>query len=69
MKHYKLMVLALAVLLCGAFTAWAAGGPKAVVDLTDYTFSPVPEGTEVKHDFILQNKGDEALKVERVHTG
>lgn len=44
-------------------------GPKAVIASSVHEFDAVPDGTEVKHDFILQNKGDAPLKIERVRTG
>jgi hypothetical protein len=34
-----------------------------------YTFQPVVEGTEVVHDFVIQNKGTEELTVLNVKTG
>lgn len=36
---------------------------------TRYEFSPVLEDTKVVHDFIIQNKGNAILKVDRVKTG
>lgn len=34
-----------------------------------YKFDPVLEGTEIKHDFIVQNKGAAPLNIEKVRTG
>jgi hypothetical protein len=34
----------------------------------NYIFNPVVEGTEIIHDFILQNKGSETLLVQKVTT-
>ena len=36
---------------------------------TLYEFSPVLENTTVVHDFVIQNKGNAELKVDRVKTG
>ncbi|MBW2440833.1 MAG: hypothetical protein JRH12_10185 [Deltaproteobacteria bacterium] len=36
---------------------------------TRYEFSPVLEDTKVVHDFVIQNKGDATLQVQRVKTG
>jgi hypothetical protein len=36
---------------------------------TLYEFSPVLDGTKVVHDFVIQNKGNGTLKVDRVKTG
>lgn len=33
-----------------------------------YTFKQVVDGTEIMHDFILQNKGDATLKINQVIT-
>jgi hypothetical protein len=40
-----------------------------VVPETQYTFQPVVEGTEVVHDFVIQNKGTDVLSVLNVKTG
>ena len=34
----------------------------------NYIFDPVVDGTEIIHDFILQNKGSETLLVQKVTT-
>jgi hypothetical protein len=34
-----------------------------------YTFPTVLDGTEVTHDFVIQNKGDAELVIEKVRTG
>jgi hypothetical protein len=36
---------------------------------TRFQFGPVLEGTEITHDFIVQNKGTTPLKIEKVRTG
>jgi len=41
-------------------------GPVAFVPDADYEFSQVLDGTEITHDFIIQNKGNVPLKVEKV---
>jgi hypothetical protein len=43
--------------------------PLAYFPEIQHEFSPVLEGTEVTHDFIIQNKGTLPLVVEKVHTG
>jgi hypothetical protein len=35
---------------------------------TQFTFQPVVEGTEVVHDFVIQNKGTDALSILSVKT-
>jgi hypothetical protein len=44
-------------------------GPKAVLAETVFEFEPVFEGTQVAHDFILYNKGDEPLRILKVKSG
>ncbi len=34
-----------------------------------YMFAPVLDGSEVIHDYVVQNKGAATLKIERVKTG
>jgi hypothetical protein len=43
--------------------------PPIFVPETLYKFDPVLEGTEITHDFIVQNKGTAPLKIEKVRTG
>jgi len=42
--------------------------PLAVIQDDVHEFSPVVEGTQVVHDFIVQNKGNAPLIVEKVKT-
>ena len=43
--------------------------PKAVLPERIYEFEPVAEGTLVSHRFILQNRGDAPLIIEKIKTG
>ena len=43
--------------------------PNVFFPQTHYEFSPVLEDTTVVHEFVIQNKGDAPLNVERVKTG
>ncbi|MEE4355188.1 MAG: hypothetical protein V2I97_01895 [Desulfococcaceae bacterium] len=43
--------------------------PSAFLPETVYTFAPLVEGSEVVHDFILQNKGNETLFIEKLKSG
>jgi hypothetical protein len=64
------------VLACALWGALPVGGreaaaeeaPAVVIISPDFEFKPVPEGAEVKHDFIVQNKGNGLLKIEEVKT-
>ena len=44
-------------------------GPAALFPKTLYEFSPVLDGAEVVHEFVVQNKGTAMLSIERVKTG
>jgi len=43
--------------------------PPVFVPESRYKFGPVLEGTKITHDFIVQNKGIDPLKIETVRTG
>ncbi len=43
--------------------------PAALLPTRSYEFEPVLEGDEVRHDFIIQNKGTAPLFITRVKTG
>ncbi|UCF92325.1 MAG: hypothetical protein JSW39_29340 [Desulfobacterales bacterium] len=43
--------------------------PVAYLPESRYEFSRVVDGTEVIHDFVIQNKGTGLLKIEKVKTG
>lgn len=40
-----------------------------VVPETQFTFQSVVEGTEIVHDFVIQNKGADILSILNVKTG
>ncbi len=41
-------------------------GPQAVFAQTQYKFEPLLEGEDVKHDFVVENKGDAPLVIKDV---
>ena len=43
--------------------------PSVFVPESSFKFGPVLEGTEITHDFVVQNKGTTSLKIEKVRTG
>ncbi len=43
--------------------------PSAFLPETRYTFESTPEGTELTHDFVVQNRGSAPLIIEKVKTG
>ena len=74
MKLNRSMVPAICCILIFAAAALrgdaAAGqGPAALVSERVHTFEPVPDGTEVVHDFVLRNIGDELLFIEKLKSG
>ena len=70
-----LRILLLITCLCmspvfvSAGTADTKSGPKGYLPQEVFKFEPVLEGTQVAHDFILYNKGDEPLKILKVKSG
>ncbi len=47
----------------------APEGAVAFFPEPQYTFEHVLEGTEVLHDFVIMNKGDSILEVQKVNPG
>ena len=43
--------------------------PSAYLPLDNYEFDTIVEGTEIDHQFIIQNKGTAPLNIEKVRTG
>lgn len=43
--------------------------PLAILPEPGFEFDPVPEGTEVLHDYPIQNKGTATLSIVKVKTG
>jgi len=73
MRFKAVAVLGCALFLA-VFAAIAIGAqddahPSAFFPATSYEFSPVLDGTNVVHEFVIQNKGNALLKVEKVKTG
>ena len=67
-----IFVIAAAILVSSAGFALDDGGPQApqaFIPHVRYEFPEVLEGTEVSHDFIIQNKGSADLEIKEVRTG
>jgi hypothetical protein len=47
-------------------TPTPAAAPKAHWPLTTYEFAPLMEGTDIKYDFIVENKGQGPLAINKV---
>jgi hypothetical protein len=44
-------------------------GPSVFFPSAKYEFGPVAEGIIVRHNFIVQNKGDKTLYINKIRTG
>lgn len=64
----RIIVLILGVLLLSA-EVFAENTPAAFLPEQTYQFAPLLEGTEVVHDFILQNKGTAPLDIINLKSG
>jgi hypothetical protein len=40
--------------------------PQAVFPQTQFAFDPVFEGTEIKHDFVVENRGEAPLIINKI---
>jgi len=73
----KNIVIAIILLVFSAIPSYAAdqsasaaqGLPSAVIKDNKYEFKPVMEGTQVVHEFIVENAGTAPLQIERIQTG
>jgi len=61
MKVLSTYVALFLVLL--VFPAASMAGPKALTESAVYEFSPVPEGQNFDHSFVIKNPGDAPLKI------
>ncbi len=70
---FPLLLLLLTPFSFGAGGKQAAAishkGPTVFFSSTKYEFEPVAEGVIVRHHFIVQNKGDKTLLIDKVRTG
>ena len=73
LKFLSIFLFVVCILFFGSVVFGASQqtppSPSAFVPESRYTFPTVLDGVEVTHDFILQNKGDAELKIEKVKTG
>jgi len=53
----------------GIAAAAGGGAPQISIGQPRHEFAPVPEGAEVSHDFIIQNRGGSDLEIQKVETG
>jgi hypothetical protein len=67
MKKTLLLITTFLLVILTSAILWAA--PKLSVIQDTYEFGSVPEGTVIKHNFIIKNIGDEPLLIKNVITG
>jgi len=53
----------------GSATETSPKGPKAILSEEVYEFQPVIEGSQVVHEFVLHNRGDEPLQIIKIESG
>ncbi len=71
---YKFKVACLSLILLVGLSVVSYGGveegqAKAVISNNIFEFKPVLDGTEVVHDFVIQNTGTATLEIEKIETG
>jgi len=71
---YKFKVACLSFILLACLSVVSYGGveegqAKAVISNNVFEFQPVLDGTEVIHDFVIQNTGNATLEIEKIDTG
>lgn len=67
MKKTFLFIATFSLVILTSVSLWAA--PNLSVNQSTYEFGSVPEGTIIRHNFILKNNGDEPLLIKKVITG
>ena len=72
--RFRILTLSVLILILTLFAAVSFGvqddsQPSAHFPETIYEFTPVLDGDKVVHEFVIQNRGNATLKVDRVKTG
>ncbi len=67
MKKTFLLITAFLLVFLTPVSLWAT--PKLSVVQDTYEFDPVPEGTVIRHNFIIKNNGEDPLLIKNVITG
>lgn len=60
----KMILPILVAVFCLAHQGMAQ--PRLIAEHPVFIFKSVPEGVHVTHEFIVQNKGDSPLKIDKV---
>ena len=66
---FLLTLICLSPVIGHADTADSRTGPKAYLPDQLFAFQPVVEGTDVVHEFVIFNQGDEPLNILKVKSG
>jgi len=73
MKYkFKVACLSLILLVGLSFVSYGGveeGQAKPVISNNVFEFKPVLDGTEIIHDFVIQNTGTATLEIEKIETG
>ena len=72
MKYKIIVMLTIGIFLAGNAIATEekpTASPSAFIVQPEYTFDPVVDGTQVTHDYVIQNMGAETLEIQKVKTG
>ncbi len=67
MKKLLLLSTTFLLVFLTSVSLWAA--PNLSVTNNTFEFGYVPEGTVIKHNFIIKNNGDETLVIKKILTG
>jgi uncharacterized membrane protein YciS (DUF1049 family) len=72
MKYKIIVMLTVAIFLAGnaiGSEEKPPASPSAFIAQPEYDFEPVVNGTQVMHDYVIQNKGTETLEIQKIKTG
>ncbi|MCP3898819.1 MAG: DUF1573 domain-containing protein [Desulfobacteraceae bacterium] len=67
MKKLFLLITTFLLVFLVSGNLWAT--PELSAVQSTYEFDSVPEGTVIRHNFIIKNNGDEPLLIKNVETG
>lgn len=75
MKHKLIIINCVVILFVGAYSLLFGEGdnaqdqPNIFIPDSSYEFDPVPDGTNLSHDFVIKNTGKAPLDIYKVQTG
>lgn len=80
--HLKILIFLMALIPVAIGGAWAGSAapskddsgaaqqrPKVVFPKIEFTFDALFEGQDIKHDFVIENRGDAPLIIKNVKPG